>query len=402
MLAQAAVSGSSASRSAKKSTQGKQSNNNWGGQKVVNPAPQMGQTGPKAIASNTYGFYTDPKTGKTSLINNSGAAGAMYNDKGQFTGFNNNYKLNRSTGQWELQLPNGGTYTGDIVSSDKAAKGYQDYYNNLSGNYDIQKPTATVPQKPVSSGNTYGATPMPQSGAGTGNSGGGFAPSQPSMDVQKLWDTYQKKTDEANAANEKRYNEGLGLYDQMVAGYKNPGYGQGTRDQINQRQKQDTASGMQSLVNSGLYNSTIAPTVAQAASEAAQRSMNDLNDQITQNVNSALSQKAQFIANRNDVGPDLGNMANIISQIGEGAYGGNGTSSGGYGSIVPQTGGSSGYGGYGGASAVGGSVAAKAAEMKRNPVGVPIPEEVANKGQVGRITLAKNNTAQKKLISRAY
>jgi len=182
-------------------------------------------------------------------------------------------------------------------------------------------PTVTAPKSP-----TAPAVKTPDVGSPVEKTGGtmpigNVAPTpQPAMspDVSKIIGSYTDQMAAANKANEARYQQGLGIYDNIIKNFQSGTYGAGERASIAQRQKEGTASGMQQLASSGLYNTTIAPSIQARYADQAGKETMALNDKITQQVSQAQKDKADFIANRNDVGPDTGQMGNLLTQVGSG------------------------------------------------------------------------------------
>ncbi|KKL18495.1 hypothetical protein LCGC14_2474940, partial [marine sediment metagenome] len=74
---------------------------------------------------------------------------------------------------------------------------------------------------------------------------------------QEIIANFQAKQDAANLANQKRYEEAIALYSDIVEQYKPGGaFGTGFEAQL-ERQKTKTVAGQtQSLVSSGLYGTT--------------------------------------------------------------------------------------------------------------------------------------------------
>jgi len=106
--------------------------------------------------------------------------------------------------------------------------------------------------------------------------------------------------EQAKQANERRYQETLGLWNQVADIYK-PG---GTFGR--QTMKELTAAGTQRLVGAGLYGTTVKPVSA-----TQQRELADIR---SGRYATALAGKAGAIERREDIGPDLGMFANLLMQ----------------------------------------------------------------------------------------
>ena len=126
-------------------------------------------------------------------------------------------------------------------------------------------------------------------------------------------DAFQKATDAANAANEVRYSQGLGLWDQIVQQYAPGGsFGQGAMASYQQGKNQSLASSAQGLVSSGLYNSsTTAGLGARYEQNVGSTFRANLADQQAQAETQALQGKAGFIERRTDKAPDASLFANL-------------------------------------------------------------------------------------------
>ena len=165
----------------------------------------------------------------------------------------------------------------------------------------------------------------------------------------------QSKYDEANAANESRYGDILGQYEDRYN--RNTAeldkIGQTRRADINRDFDNLGTRQSQDLISRGLSTSTVAPTVQSAnmrnrqaamtaADESAARAKIDIDSQLS-------GDKLNFMERRNDVGPDLGMIADLAMKAGEWGRGmGDGAAAQPVkpaGSAVPGAGGTN--GGYG-------------------------------------------------------
>jgi len=69
--------------------------------------------------------------------------------------------------------------------------------------------------------------------------------------------SFQSAMDEANAANEERYQQGMGIYDEMIEMFQpGGGYGEGAAAYYGQAKEQAKASNIQELTSSGMANLT--------------------------------------------------------------------------------------------------------------------------------------------------
>lgn len=160
-----------------------------------------------------------------------------------------------------------------------------------------------------------------------------------------------KKMDEANAANLKRYSQGLStlrgslsrtrdLYGQANQAIQ--GIGTTAMSDVNRGAQRALAQGRQGLISSGLGNSTITGSLYRGVEEDRRRAMGRVEENMAGLRAGALQQQAgaeaagnagiaNFIAARNDIGPDLGLLASLQQQASRAnaATGGTGGTGGG-------------------------------------------------------------------------
>ena len=138
--------------------------------------------------------------------------------------------------------------------------------------------------------------------------------------VDNLIAQFQAQQERANAANEQRFQQGLDIFDRIIA-QNQPGgtLEKATEATIGRAKTQSVAQGTQSLVSSGLASTTQAaglgkkfeeevgvPARLQAADIAGQR------------LSGALRDKAGFIERREDTGPSFSDIAGLAKSIGAG------------------------------------------------------------------------------------
>jgi hypothetical protein len=140
---------------------------------------------------------------------------------------------------------------------------------------------------------------------------------------------YSKAFEEARAANEARYQQGLGLLDEAIARYQPGGdFGSGALAQYEVGKRQALATGMQNLINSGLTNTTVAAGMdLKYEQEVGTPFRLQLEDLRMQNLTEAERAKVGFIEARTDAYPDMGQYASLVAQ---------GSSSGGGVSMSPN------------------------------------------------------------------
>jgi len=129
---------------------------------------------------------------------------------------------------------------------------------------------------------------------------------------------FQAAQTSANRANLARYKEGIGIYDQIISRYgKEGGFVKGQTAQLERTKKKDIASGMQSMVSSGLAGSTAAAGLPGAWEEdvGAGARLN-IADVAGQRMSQAQLGKAGFIERRQDTGPDPSLVSSLMQGMG--------------------------------------------------------------------------------------
>lgn len=142
--------------------------------------------------------------------------------------------------------------------------------------------------------------------------GSGYSPYSGSASLK----AYEKAAKEAKAANEARYQEAMGIYDQIISQYQPGGqFGQGALAQYEIGKTKALSQGMQNLVSSGLSNTTVAGAMPmQYEQEVGTPFRLQLEDMRMRLLSEAQQNKAGLIERRQDVYPDPNLMANLQSQ----------------------------------------------------------------------------------------
>lgn len=162
-------------------------------------------------------------------------------------------------------------------------------------------------------GGTYGG------GAGSGAGGGG--------PLSGVMQQYQDAFDESKKANEDRYQQGVG-------GYQNRyDRGMGYLDQLGRQEAKDIGQDYdnlqsrvdQNMVSRGLTGTTIAPTMRMGVQREYGGAIGRLNERL---ANQRLNTDAQlsgdllgFVERREDVGPDYNQMLALMQAVGAGGDG---------------------------------------------------------------------------------
>jgi len=166
------------------------------------------------------------------------------------------------------------------------------------------------------------------------------------VDYQNILAHFQQSVDSANSANASRYNQlttelgGLQqssdtAYADMLA--KQTQLGGLEKTKIQRGLTQENANIDQSLISSGLSNTTMRPSAQREAATQAGFAEQDVDtnlanqrnaiqqQQINSNINLA-GVKGDAIANMSNEGPDLGTYASLITAAAEGGAGSGGLS----------------------------------------------------------------------------
>jgi hypothetical protein len=147
------------------------------------------------------------------------------------------------------------------------------------------------------------------------------------INYREILDTYERLQDEANAANQRRYDQLLGT---IRGGRESTmglleGLGESELGRIDQRREQERGRAEQDLISRGLGNTTIRESVLRGVEDDAGRLRNELTEDVSRQkagVEQAFtSMLAQAIEGRTDRGPDLGAMAQLLQQAASGPDG---------------------------------------------------------------------------------
>lgn len=131
--------------------------------------------------------------------------------------------------------------------------------------------------------------------------------------------TIQAAQRSANLANLRRYQQGMTLYDQMIAGWKKGGgFVRGAEATLARTKKKDVASGMMSLSQSGLAGTTLSAGLPKRwEEEVGTPARLGIADIAGQRLMQAQQAKAGFIERREDVGPDVGAIMSAMQGMGQ-------------------------------------------------------------------------------------
>ncbi|MBW1931473.1 MAG: hypothetical protein JRI56_00300 [Deltaproteobacteria bacterium] len=134
--------------------------------------------------------------------------------------------------------------------------------------------------------------------------------------LDDLLSQFQQQQEAARLANERRYQEGLAIYDRIIKQYEPGGaFLQGVEAQLQREKARTVAQQTQDLVSSGLFGTSIRAGLGKKFEEeigtpARLRAQDIAFERLAQ----AGVGKAGFIERREDVGPDYGLVAQLAAQ----------------------------------------------------------------------------------------
>jgi len=133
---------------------------------------------------------------------------------------------------------------------------------------------------------------------------------------------YEAKEAEAKAANEARYKEILGGYDQLIADVPSmlAGLGDQEKRDLQDYYKRTGSAAMSSLINSGLYGSTVAPTIQMQNTRRLSDAMARVNDRLNQQKVGYLTNLTQgklgVMERRDDEYPSAADFLQLMNKAG--------------------------------------------------------------------------------------
>ena len=163
------------------------------------------------------------------------------------------------------------------------------------------------------------------SGSGSGNS---LSNLMQQRNAYAMMQQAQAAQDSVRQANESRYADILGQYQSRFD--RNMGYvnslGASETQAINSRAAQATAQADQGLIDRGLGNTTVRTAAMQGIEGDRSRQLTTLQDLLTKQriaVDAPMSMdKLNFMERRNDLPPDISQLAQYMQQMGQGIDGG--------------------------------------------------------------------------------
>lgn len=158
--------------------------------------------------------------------------------------------------------------------------------------------------------------------------------------VQEILNEWRAGRDAANAANQQRLDEILGLLE---------GQGESAKENARRNSAERTAQGDQSLMDRGLFNTTILDSMRRREGEAVTREVNQIDENVALN-------RAGVLERVTDMGPDDSAFMNLLMSLGQSAGQNSNQRSFSFGGINRAGGGSSGGGGGSGSGGGGGGM----------------------------------------------
>lgn len=139
--------------------------------------------------------------------------------------------------------------------------------------------------------------------------------------VDDLIAQFTAQQDRANAANESRFQQGMEIFDRVVAQQEAGGTAQAaTEAAIDRARKKSVAQGTQALVTSGLSGTTTAAGLGKKfEEEVGVPARLAAADTQSQRLVQALTAKAGFVERREDTGPSFSDIAGLATSIGAGS-----------------------------------------------------------------------------------
>lgn len=133
------------------------------------------------------------------------------------------------------------------------------------------------------------------------------------------WDVirrFEQQQAAARAANERRYQEAMQIYERIIEQYEPGGaFGAGYEAQLERTKTRDIAASQQALVSGGLFGTSITAGLPKKwEEEVGQPARLKLEDLRMGRLAEALTGQAGFIERREDIGPDYATIAQLSAQ----------------------------------------------------------------------------------------
>jgi len=125
--------------------------------------------------------------------------------------------------------------------------------------------------------------------------------SSTTMSIQDIIDMYQGLQDQANAANEQRYQDILNLFQ---------GQGDTSKAMIDRSVAEQNSQDRQSLASRGLFNSTIQDVNRNQRTTTGNLAKSQIDENVAMN-------KAGVMERKTELGPDAGFYTTLLQMIGQ-------------------------------------------------------------------------------------
>lgn len=144
-------------------------------------------------------------------------------------------------------------------------------------------------------------------------------PTQSSSTFDKLIADLEAAQQKTLSANQKRYEQMLAIYDEVIARYQPGGaFEKSALQQLGVQKTRDVGQSMQQMISSGLYGTTTAATLPQTwEATVGAPSRLKLEDIQMQRLSQAQLGKAGMIGDVTDIGPSYSDIANLALQYGQ-------------------------------------------------------------------------------------
>jgi len=138
------------------------------------------------------------------------------------------------------------------------------------------------------------------------------------MAIGDILDKFEKAQEAAATANQKRYEQALAIYDEIINRYGPGGtFMAGAEAELEKRKERDVAAEMAHSISTGMYGTTRPGTAGRRwEAEIGAPSRLKLEDIRMERLSQAQVGKAGAIERVEDVYPDYAMMAQLVSQVG--------------------------------------------------------------------------------------
>ncbi len=140
-------------------------------------------------------------------------------------------------------------------------------------------------------------------------------------DADEILAQLQLAQDTANRKNQERYKKTLGLWDEMIRMFKG-GYGRQAIKDVRRGGRQEKGQNVASTAARGLHNTTVLDSLNTRTNERTQREISRVREDLTAQIVRLMQGKAGVMERKQERGPDMGQWAPYLAQLGQGEGGG--------------------------------------------------------------------------------